>query len=321
MQGRCIPARAAPYDPATEAGYRLALSALRLLPPVLRSPMSSPADELARLARAVEHRPTDGAGADASPLPPVRPTGYRAVTRTATYGFLAALPLFVFYEVGVLLANRGSGGIRVGADVWIKNLLAAVGLGGWVALGVLVLVAGLAVFVGERNRRPALVPRYFGGIVAESLVYAVVLAFAVGMTVGWLFNGWAVPAASALPAMALQGAGALPLSLQLALSIGAGLYEELVFRVFLVGGLFLLAQRFMPDRKRAYVVAAIIGAAIFSFVHYVGPYGDVFTASSFTFRFLFGLALNGVFLVRGFAVAAWTHALYDVLVVTGAFGR
>ncbi|HLA64495.1 MAG TPA: CPBP family glutamic-type intramembrane protease [Rhodothermales bacterium] len=277
--------------------------------------MSSPADELARLARAVEHRPTDGAGADASPLPPVRPTGYRAATRTATYGFLASLPLFVLYEVGMLLANRGPGGIRVGADVWIKNILAAVGLGGWVALGVLVLVAGLAVFVGERNQRPALVPRYFGGIVAESLVYAVVLAFVVGGAVGLLFNGWVLPGA-----MALQAAGSPPVLLHVALSIGAGLYEELFFRVILVGGLFLLANRFLPDRRRAYVAAAIIGAAIFSAVHYIGPYGDAFTASSFTFRFLFGLALNGVFLVRGFAVAAWTHALYDVLVVTGMFG-
>ncbi len=51
----------------------------------------------------------------------------------------------------------------------------------------------------------------------------------------------------------------------------------------------------------------------------MGPFGEPFTLSAFTFRFLFGLALNGVFLVRGFAVAAWAHAIYDVLVVTGWF--
>jgi membrane protease YdiL (CAAX protease family) len=108
---------------------------------------------------------------------------------------------------------------------------------------------------------------------------------------------------------------ALPLPTQLALSLGAGLYEELVFRVLLVGGMFLGLKRLMADRRHAYAVAAVVGALIFSWVHYIGPFGDPFTLASFTYRFLFGLALNGVFLLRGFAAAAWTHALYDVLVV------
>jgi hypothetical protein len=59
---------------------------------------------------------------------------------------------------------------------------------------------------------------------------------------------------------------------------------------------------------------------LFSGAHYVGPLGDSFALPSFTFRFLFGLALNVLFLWRGFGVAAWTHALYDVMVVTGMFG-
>lgn len=265
--------------------------------------MPSPADEIARLHTE----------ADAPLPPPPRPTGYAAVTRTATYGFLAALPLFVFYEVGVLLANRGPGEIRVGADVWLKTLLAAVGVSGWAALGGVVLLIGLAVWWRERRQRPALVPRYFGYLVAESLVYAVVLAVLVGGAVGALFGAWL------WPDLALAQLARLGLGLQLALSIGAGLYEELVFRVILVGGLFLLLHRVLPvERRRAYVVAAVVGAAVFSAVHHLGPYGDPFTLPVFTFRFLFGLALNAVFLLRGFALAAWTHALYDVLVVTGS---
>jgi membrane protease YdiL (CAAX protease family) len=111
----------------------------------------------------------------------------------------------------------------------------------------------------------------------------------------------------------------------LALSLGAGLYEELVFRVVLVGGLFWLFSTFRgkdsgengwKSASPAYLLAAVTGAAIFSAVHYVGALGDPFTLSSFTFRFLFGLALNGLFLARGFGIAAWTHAIYDVLVVT-----
>ncbi|MCH8961515.1 MAG: CPBP family intramembrane metalloprotease, partial [Bacteroidetes bacterium] len=107
---------------------------------------------------------------------------------------------------------------------------------------------------------------------------------------------------------------------KLALSIGAGLYEELLFRVLLVGGLYLLLKNVLSQNTAAYMIAAIVGALLFSAVHYIGALGDAFTVSSFMFRFLFGLALNVVFLVRGFGVAAWTHALYDVMIVTGMLG-
>ena len=274
--------------------------------------MPSPTDETARLRAEVD-------GLAASSLAP-RPTGYLDVTRTATYGFLAALPLLALYEVGVLLANRGPGEIRVGADVWLKSLLALLGGTGWAALGGVVLGIGLAVWWRERDRRPPLVPRYFAYLIGESLLYAVGLAVLVGGAVGVLFGGW-LQSASGPPDLALAQLARLSLGLQLALSIGAGLYEELVFRVILVGGLFW-ALRSVPslERNKAYVLAAVVGAVVFSAVHHVGPYGDPFTLPVFTFRFLFGLALNGVFLLRGFALAAWTHALYDVLVVTGGLG-
>lgn len=269
--------------------------------------MPSPADEIAQLAAATSGSP------DAVEVPPApRPTGYLDVTRTATYGFVAALPLFVLYEVGVLLANDGPGQVRVGADVWLKTLLAAFGGTGWAMLGAVVLAIGIAVWWREGDRRPALVPRYFGFILIESLVYAVVLAFLVGGTVGALFGIWA------LPDLALAQLSEFGLGLQLALSIGAGLYEELVFRVLLVGGLFWVLRRTTSlELRTGYLIAAVVGAVVFSAVHHIGPFGDPFTLPVFTFRFLFGLALNAVFLVRGFALAAWTHALYDVLVVTG----
>ncbi|NNF58776.1 MAG: CPBP family intramembrane metalloprotease [Rhodothermaceae bacterium] len=273
--------------------------------------MPSDADLIADLAR----RSTPGGGAATTALPPASPRQrYFAATRTATYGFLAALPLLVLYEVGIVLANGGQlQAVRVGADLWVKRLVGFVGGTGGLAIGLVVLIIGAVIFWAERKQRPPLRARYFGLIVAESLLYAVVLAFVVGGIVGLLFGVWATPA------MLAQPMARLSLPLQLALSIGAGLYEELVFRVLLVGGLFLAVRRLIPKRTHAYLVAALIGAFVFSLVHYLGPLGDPFQFGSFTFRFLFGLALNAVFLVRGFAVAAWTHALYDVLVVTGSF--
>ncbi|MDX1672858.1 MAG: CPBP family intramembrane glutamate endopeptidase, partial [Balneolaceae bacterium] len=56
-------------------------------------------------------------------------------------------------------------------------------------------------------------------------------------------------------------------------------------------------------------------ALIFSGVHYIGVFGDPFTVGTFLFRFLFGLALNGIYIYRGFGMAAWTHAIYDMMVI------
>ena len=224
------------------------------------------------------------------------------------------LPLFLLYEGLLLFSSIGRGmHVRVGADIWIKQALELVGVYGMQALAAIVLISGILVFWYERRRSIPLRWGYFGWIVVESALYAVVLAFLVGGVVGFIFGMGVWPD---LMAQVQE----LPLSWLLILSIGAGLYEELVFRVLLVGGMYLALRHVLRKPAWAYPIAAVVGALIFSWVHYIGPFGDPFALSSFTFRFLFGLALNVVFLWRGFAVAAWTHALYDVFVVTGMLG-
>lgn len=238
--------------------------------------------------------------------PPTDWDVYHRVSRTGTYSFLAALPLLLMYEVLIVLANRGDfSQVRVGAEVWLKHLLAILGNTGFVAFGAVVLAVGIGIFWAERKKHIPIRARYFVWMVLESAVYAVLVAIIVSGVVG------------AILTVALSGAppprGGL--LLQLALSVGAGVYEELLFRVVLVGGLYLLARRLIGRKALAYGTAAVIGAFLFSLVHYLGPLGDPWAAGSFLFRFFFGLALNVLFLLRGFGIAAWTHALYDVMVV------
>lgn len=234
---------------------------------------------------------------------------YHAATRSGTYGFLSALPLLVLYEVMITMANAGKAEqVRIGAEIWLKHVLFWVGgTGLWVLTGAVVLI-GAGILYAERNENIPVRSRYFAGLVAESAVYAVVVALLVSNLVAAVF-------AAAPSPQAADGLG-----MQLALSIGAGLYEELLFRVLLVGGLFLALRRLTEHPATAYVVAAVAGALLFSAVHYVGALGDPFALDSFTFRFLFGIALNVLFLLRGFGVAAWTHALYDVWLTIGLFG-
>ena len=250
--------------------------------------------------------------------PPALPSAstrksYLETTRTATYGFLSALPLLLSYEVMIALVNQGEvAQVRVGAEIWVKQFVALFGAAGLFAFGALVLLVGAGVFFYERKQHIPIRPRYFGWMIAESTVYAVVVAFFVSGLVGAIFA--IAPAAAGAPQYK-TGVG-----LQLVLSIGAGLYEELIFRVVLVGGLYWVLRRIWPQGRFGYVLAAVVGALLFSWVHYTGALGDAFSLSSFTFRFFFGLVLNAIFLLRGFGIAAWTHALYDVMVVTSMLG-
>jgi hypothetical protein len=61
--------------------------------------------------------------------------------------------------------------------------------------------------------------------------------------------------------------------------------------------------------------AVLVGATIFSAFHYVGAYGDVFTVQSFVFRLIAGIFFSALYLLRGFGIDAWTHALYDVFLI------
>jgi len=100
------------------------------------------------------------------------------------------------------------------------------------------------------------------------------------------------------------------------LSLGAGIYEELLFRVVLVGLLAWAAKKVLGWRPLvAGIVATVVGALIFSAFHYIGPYGDHFDVYSFVFRTIAGLFFSGLYLLRGFGITAWTHALYDILLL------
>ncbi|HEX7939708.1 MAG TPA: CPBP family intramembrane glutamic endopeptidase [Gemmatimonadaceae bacterium] len=103
---------------------------------------------------------------------------------------------------------------------------------------------------------------------------------------------------------------------RLMLALGAGLCEELLFRVLLVGGLAAgLRWLLGGQRTAAGMVSALAGALIFSAFHYIGEYGDKFEVASFTYRAIAGLVFSALYLTRGFGITAWTHALYDVYVM------
>ena len=238
---------------------------------------------------------------------------YLRLSSTLSYSYLITLPFLLLYEIGVFFMNAGSAsGVRISADILVKQALGLVGLNGTFAFSMVVLVLGAFVFWYERSRGVVLKMKYLGWMLLESLAYAILLGMIVGTFVGTLFGAGVGETTNVALQMPGQPGGSVFSGL--VLSLGAGVYEELIFRLVLVSLLFAALFFLRKSELLRYGIAAVIGALIFSAIHYTGVYGDPFTLSSFTFRFLMGLALNGLMLLRGFGIAVAAHALYDVYV-------
>lgn len=234
---------------------------------------------------------------------------YLHESRAPRYSILFAVPLLLAYEVLALALADTAGGVRNGADVLLKWLF--VGLGGHQGLlvfnALLLGIGGYLVIRDWRQHRGPLHARVFLLMLAESAILALLVGIVVGQATRVL-----------LQHLSIQGIGDFGLGTQLMLSLGAGLYEELLFRVILVGALAWFGERLLGWRREgAGVMACLVGALIFSAFHYIGTYGDPWQLGSFTFRFLAGLVFSALYLTRGFGVTAWTHALYDVYVTLG----
>jgi hypothetical protein len=236
---------------------------------------------------------------------------YWSAARTWTYSALLALPVLAAYEVGVVGVDRWLGTpVRNGADALLRSLAS---LGGPTALALLpLLVAGamaaLAWSERRKERGPVAVRRdYLAGMAFEAVLYAGLLGGVAGRLTAML-----------LPQAALEpGVGGMPVLAQVVLSLGAGFYEEVVFRGLVLGGL-RSALRLLGKAGWGWDgLAAVAAALLFSGYHYVGPYADPLTLSSFTFRFVAGLLFSGLLVTRGFGITVLTHALYDVSFALG----
>lgn len=224
------------------------------------------------------------------------------------------LPIFLVYHLtvvflGVQNATDPVTGtlLRLSDGDRGKYLLATAAIG--------VIFAGTFALLG---RGQAFRPRKFLQIALEGVVYAVAMRVVAGVVVGRLFAGNIVEENRFVGFI---------------MSLGAGFYEELSFRVILFGlGAKLLVSLFGHQKMvltatgpaasnftlRSIGVMlgwALACAIVFSGVHYVGAMSDSFQLASFTFRAILGLVLTLIYVTRGFAAAVWTHALYDVWVL------
>lgn len=99
------------------------------------------------------------------------------------------------------------------------------------------------------------------------------------------------------------------------LGVGAGVYEELVFRLILISFFVMIGKDLLRLPGSITVAAAIVLSALTFAAHHHPPWGgEPFTTEKFVFRTLAGGYLGVLFVVRGYGPAVGTHAAYNVLI-------
>jgi len=233
--------------------------------------------------------------------------GYFAISSSISFSLYSIVPLLVLYEVAILILHFGAN--PAGAP--LKWPFRYFGPNGVLIFNTTVLVLAMIAWLRLRlTRVPVLNYTFF--LLGESFLYGLLLGPAVLKVTGHLPLG-------------MGDWGATAFLRDFFGSIGAGVYEEILFRLVLMTGLYFIFKGPLKLGRSFSVAAAVfLSALIFSAAHYhvffrIG--GDDFDPASFLFRFFAGVYLALIYLFRGLAPAVYAHMFYDLMISFSIQGR
>ncbi len=247
---------------------------------------------------------------------PRREADYWQQTRRPWPSLVFLLPLLIAYEVGVLwIGGRDASAIRSGADELLRMVLDFVGLNAawWPPL---LIVLGLTSWQWVAKYPWHVSLETLAGMFVESVLAAFAL-IVLGQLQSRIFTGSFAIETSLLGLnelkMAFTATQVEVISRALSF-VGAGIYEEVLFRLTLLPLVTALLRQMVLPRAWAPALAALTTSVLFAAAHHVGPAGEPFELFPFCFRMLAGVFFAALFVLRGFGIAVGGHAIYDLLV-------
>jgi membrane protease YdiL (CAAX protease family) len=230
--------------------------------------------------------------------------GLRYDPKNLLTSLVLVFPLFLVYQIGVLFTLP----VLNGADFLTVFLFKNLGLttGAYLAYTAAVAVA-FAVAVVLLRRKQKFDPRLIIPVFVESAIYALTM----GSLIVFVMTKVLHVSPRLAGGIAEQGLGA-----RFVMSLGAGVWEETIFRLGIMTGLAVLLERVLGlGRWVAVALALVVSSFLFSAMHHIPPYGDPLHLGVFLFRVLAGCFFGLVYWFRGFAIVVYTHALYDIYVL------
>ena len=229
---------------------------------------------------------------------------YWNITKNIYYSLLFILPMLFLYESMCWIQYFGqSAEIRNGADVLIRQIIFGMGNGSEIVYGLLLMIVFFGVMFLNRRvvKNGKLKFTFLLLMIVESLVWCI--GFVIIMSV------------SEQLLLSIMERNIIPE--QFYLAIGAGIWEELLFRVGAIGlSLSFLTKVVGYSGIYSVIIAVIFSAVIFSLFHYLGPFGDNFAYKSFYLRTLAGIFLGSLYMFRGFGITVYTHIFYDMFIIS-----
>ena len=254
-------------------------------------------------------------------------------TSRPIYSLTYLLGFIILYEIGTVLVSPevlsqslAEARIRVVAFVWVQNFIEWLGFSSnisWFAAPLVVVIILLALQITSKTSWRVSVKDFL-----PMTLECIALAFPL-IVLGILINS-----SSVSNEMAVLGGGSDAVTLSTVVSgsptdmfmidvvtgLGAGIYEELIFRLVMISLISMCLHDFLGvDRKWSAVVSVVFSAILFSAYHHIlfvnGSFQiiDEFSRSKFIFRFLAGGYFAAIYAARGFGTVAGTHAFYDIL--------
>lgn len=253
---------------------------------------------------------------------------YWSISMRPLHVLVFLLPLIVAYEAAsVAYLTNPSLGTResIKAERLFVDFFDLFGAAGAYMPGVALVIVLLTWHIISADKWKIRWP-YIGGMAAESVAWTlplVVLGAAFtrfgAASVSASEGGW-----SALAAVGLADApfGSHSWQAKLAISIGAGLYEEMLFRLVGIAAVHALFRDLLGAREVAARIVAVLGTSLaFAFYHEVWLQDGALDWVRVTFLTISGCYLGVVYILRGFGIVVATHALYDVVALLGGPGR
>lgn len=244
----------------------------------------------------------------APPASDAKGNGYFQQSLRPLVSLVFVLPMLAAYEGGILAL--GPKAAHNGAAVWLQNALSALGLGQYVLLPIVTCAALLGMHYASREPWK-FSPWVLVGMLAESLGLAIVLVV--------FLRGYSAVVGSISTRAGLAAIG--DDVGQVLGYFGAGIYEELLFRLLLLSGIAAIVRAAGAPQRASLITAVLVSSVIFAAAHYslFASSGLEFSWRTFFIHLVCGIYFGTVYVLRGFGIAAGTHALYDVLIFARIF--
>lgn len=240
------------------------------------------------------------------PPPPGEAQHYFYVTQRPWPSLLFILPMLAVFEIGSYLTHPNGPGTtsELVATYLIDMLVNCFGRSAFYLPGLLAIVILLTTHLAGRH--PWRFDLYvLPGMLGESLIWTLPLfVFDRVLVLHTALRSTMDPSRSEWMNEVIR-------------SFGAGIYEELVFRLMCITGLsILLVNVCKLPRAASGGFIVLLSAGLFAAQHHPPLGVEPFDMTRFAFRTVAGLYLAGLFLYRGFGIACGCHALYNLIVVT-----